>query len=52
MKLVDGIRAELRAAADPERAPKMQAYMKSAMPFLGVPSPQVRAITAAVGRPI
>mgnify|MGYP002653035895 CR=1 FL=1 len=25
------------AAADPERAPKMQAYMKSAMPFLGVP---------------
>lgn len=50
MKLVDGIRAELRAAADPERAPKMQAYMKSAMPFLGVPSPQVRAITAAVRR--
>lgn len=50
MKLVDGIRAELRAAADPERAPKMQAYMKSAVPFLGVPSPRVRAITAAVRR--
>lgn len=50
MKLVDGIRAELRAAADPARAPKMQAYMKSAMPFLGVPSPQVHTITAAVRR--
>ncbi|CAM3830211.1 DNA alkylation repair protein [Tsukamurella ocularis] len=50
MKLVDGIRSGLRAAADPERAPKMQAYMKSAMPFLGVPSPQVRTITAAVRR--
>ncbi|CAM3350456.1 DNA alkylation repair protein [Tsukamurella hominis] len=50
MKLVDGIRAGLRAAADPARAPKMQAYMKSAMPFLGVPAPQVRAITAAVRR--
>ncbi|MCS3780202.1 DNA alkylation repair protein [Tsukamurella ocularis] len=50
MKLVDGIKAELRAVADPDRAPKMQAYMKSAMPFLGVPSPQVRAITAAVRR--
>lgn len=48
--MVDGIRAGLRAAADPARAPKMQAYMKSAMPFLGVPSPQVRTITAAVRR--
>ncbi|KXO93885.1 DNA alkylation repair protein [Tsukamurella pseudospumae] len=48
--LAAAIRAELRAAADPERAPKMQAYMKSAMPFLGVPSPAVRTITAAVRR--
>ncbi|MET9325966.1 DNA alkylation repair protein [Tsukamurella sp. NPDC003166] len=49
-ELVDGIRAGLRAAADPERAPRMQAYMKSAMPFLGVPSPAVRSITGAVRR--
>lgn len=47
---VESIRAGLRAAADPERAPKMQAYMKSAMPFLGVPAPAVRAITTAARR--
>ena len=47
---VASIRAGLRAAADPERAPRMQAYMKSAMPFLGVSSPQVRSITAAARR--
>ncbi|BDH56967.1 DNA alkylation repair protein [Tsukamurella sp. PLM1] len=50
MTLVEDVRTGLRAAADPERAPKMQAYMKSAMPFLGVPSPQVRAITADARR--
>lgn len=44
------IRTGLRAAADPERAPKMQAYMKSAMPFLGIPAPAVRAITTAARR--
>lgn len=38
----------LAAAADPERAPRMQAYMKSAMPYLGVPMPTVRALTKAV----
>ncbi|WP_019203393.1 DNA alkylation repair protein [Tsukamurella sp. 1534] len=50
MTLVAAIRAELRAAADPERAPKMQAYMKSAMPFLGVSAPAVRAITSVARR--
>jgi len=51
--LVDGIRADLRAAADPERAPAMAAYMKSTMPYLGVGRPHVRRIarTAARGRP-
>jgi 3-methyladenine DNA glycosylase AlkD len=29
-------------AADPTKAPAMQAYMKSAMPFLGVPAPERR----------
>lgn len=44
LELVDQIRAELRAVADPERAPQMQAYMKSRLPFLGVPVPDVRRL--------
>ena len=35
-KLIRGIRRALRDAADPARAPAMQAYMKSAMPYRGV----------------
>jgi 3-methyladenine DNA glycosylase AlkD len=46
--LVDGIRSALRAAARPELAAQMQAYMKSAMPFLGVRVPEVRRLTRAV----
>ena len=42
--LVEDIRAALRASADPSRAPGQQAYMKSAMPFLGVTVPVVRRI--------
>ncbi len=38
-KLVRAIRRELRAAADPEKAGPMQSYMKSEMPFHGVPTP-------------
>jgi 3-methyladenine DNA glycosylase AlkD len=30
------LRARLAAVAEPARAPAMQAYMKSAMPYLGV----------------
>ena len=37
--LVTAIRAGLSAAADPARAKGAQAYMKSAMPFRGVPGP-------------
>ncbi|HEY1955714.1 MAG TPA: DNA alkylation repair protein [Polyangiaceae bacterium] len=44
MTLLASLRAKLRAAADSSRAPAMQAYMKSAMPFHGVPAPQVRAV--------
>lgn len=33
------VRRALKAAAEPERAPAMQAYMKSAMPYYGVASP-------------
>ena len=42
--LVDTIAAQLRRAADPARAPQMQAYMKSSMPYLGVPMPATRLI--------
>ena len=45
--LVDRIRARLAAEADPVRAPQMQAYMKSEMPYWGVPVPRVRAIVRA-----
>jgi 3-methyladenine DNA glycosylase AlkD len=34
--LIADVRAELRSAANPAKAAGMQAYMKSAMPFLGV----------------
>jgi 3-methyladenine DNA glycosylase AlkD len=43
--LVDAVRSALAAAGDAERAPAAQAYMKSAMPFRGVPVPQVRRTT-------
>lgn len=43
------IRDGLQAAADPALAPAMQAYMKSSMPFLGVPTPARRhAVAQAV----
>lgn len=38
------IRHGLREAADPQRGPAQQAYMKSAMPFLGVRVPDARAV--------
>jgi 3-methyladenine DNA glycosylase AlkD len=46
--LVDELRRRLAAAGDPDRAPAMQAYMKSRLPFLGVRSPQVAAICREV----
>jgi 3-methyladenine DNA glycosylase AlkD len=48
--LVAAIRADLRAEADPERAPGMQAYMKSAMPYLGVRVPAARLIARRCAR--
>jgi 3-methyladenine DNA glycosylase AlkD len=46
--LVDAVRRELRAAADPAKAPAMQAYMRSVMPFPGVQAPAQRRIFRAV----
>lgn len=45
--LSTAIRDGLRAAAEPGRAPGMQAYMRSAMPFLGVRVPVVRRLVRA-----
>jgi 3-methyladenine DNA glycosylase AlkD len=42
------IRKELAAAADPQHAPRQQAYMKSAMPYYGVKMPELRAICKRV----
>jgi 3-methyladenine DNA glycosylase AlkD len=46
-ELVDTIRADLAAAGDPTQATAMQAYMKSTMPFHGVPTPERRRLTRA-----
>lgn len=45
--LVAAVRSALAAGADPVRAEGQQRYMKSAMPFLGLTLPQVRAVVAA-----
>ncbi|HZC08259.1 MAG TPA: DNA alkylation repair protein [Ktedonobacterales bacterium] len=52
--LVTTLRAELAHAADPAKAEPMRAYMKSSMPFLGIPTPTLRAITRRVfaGQPL
>ncbi|KAA1421181.1 DNA alkylation repair protein [Nocardioides humilatus] len=46
--LTAAVRNSLRAAADPSLAPGQQAYMKSALPFLGVRVPEVRRLTRAL----
>ncbi|MGL4175015.1 MAG: DNA alkylation repair protein [Dermatophilaceae bacterium] len=43
-ELVAAVRIGLREIADPARAPGQQAYMKSAMPYLGATWPDVRAV--------
>jgi 3-methyladenine DNA glycosylase AlkD len=48
--LATEIRAALRAAADPALAPGQQAYMKSAMPFLGVRVPDARRLATQAAR--
>jgi 3-methyladenine DNA glycosylase AlkD len=47
VELIGAVRAALREAAQPELAPPMQAYMKSATPFLGVRVPVMRTVTRA-----
>ncbi|MFI5362317.1 MAG: DNA alkylation repair protein [Elusimicrobiota bacterium] len=43
-RLLARVREALRAAADPAKAPQMRAYMKSEMPYHGVPTPELRRI--------
>lgn len=47
VQLIASVRAALREAAQPDQAEAMQAYMKSAMPYLGVRVPVMRALTRA-----
>ncbi len=46
--LIDAVRVALAEAADPVKAPEMQRYMRSALPFFGVQRPGRLAIARAV----
>jgi 3-methyladenine DNA glycosylase AlkD len=43
-ELLFQLRSRLRQVSDPEKAPQMQKYMKSSMPYLGVPAPLARKV--------
>src|SRR5580693_1706492 len=45
--LLTKLRKALQQVGDPVRAPVMQAYMKSAMPYHGVPTPLLRQVCKA-----
>jgi 3-methyladenine DNA glycosylase AlkD len=47
-KLIRALRKALRELADPVKAPIMQAYMKSAMPYLGIQAVPFRKAAKAV----
>ncbi len=42
------LRSALRGAADPAKAPQMQAYMKSSMPYHGVPAPLFKQVVRKI----
>ncbi|MGW4564944.1 DNA alkylation repair protein [Streptomyces sp. NPDC004561] len=46
--LLERLTAVYGAAADPERAAAMRAYMKDVAPFLGIPTPDRRALSRTV----
>lgn len=46
--LIAELKKRLKDQADPERAPGMQAYMKSEMPYLGVASTPLKALAREV----
>ena len=43
-ELVEYVQSELTRLADPDKAPQMAAYLKTDMPFYGVPTPDRRQI--------
>jgi 3-methyladenine DNA glycosylase AlkD len=47
-QLITNLRRELKSAANPQKGPGMQAYMKSSMPYYGVPSAPLGQICKAV----
>lgn len=47
-EVVEALRAGLASVADPAKAPAMRRYMKSELPFRGVPAPQRRRMARAV----
>jgi 3-methyladenine DNA glycosylase AlkD len=47
-RLVRAARKALRDVADPAKAPIMQAYMKSEMPYLGIQATPLRKVASAV----
>ncbi len=47
-RLLRRLRGALLSVAEPAKAPAMQAYMKSAMPYLGVQTPAFRKVCATV----
>ncbi|NOJ58741.1 DNA alkylation repair protein [Arthrobacter sp. 260] len=53
-ELVAAVRERLQSVADPLKAPRMQAYMKSEMPYLGVQSQPLRVACREVfaGHPL
>ncbi|MEU6065143.1 MULTISPECIES: DNA alkylation repair protein [Streptomyces] len=46
--VLERVTAAYAAAADPERAAAMRAYMKDVAPFLGIPTPARRALSRTV----
>lgn len=48
--MIDALRSEMAAAADPQKAVAMQAYMKSTMPYYGISSPELAGIYRRVFR--
>jgi len=48
--LAGEISSALAARRDPVRAVQQQAYMKSAMPFYGIPVPQVRGLVREIAK--
>ncbi|GLZ36060.1 DNA alkylation repair protein [Lentzea sp. NBRC 105346] len=46
--LIAAVRTGLRELANPDKAPDMQAYMKSEMPYLGVQKPARKTVEKAV----